>query len=112
MPECQGTPCTKQARFKPQRDSNPQPSGCGFESRCSHLHFSEILENLFIAFDLLAGVLNVFPLRVQKKDTEPRTVYVGVRLTLLPTFNRRLVARKQLLYAQTDIFETFRENLV
>ena len=64
------------------------------------------------AFDLLAGALNVFSLRVQSKDTEARTVSVGVVLTLLPTFNRCLVSRKQLLYVQTDIFETFRENLV
>ena len=54
----------------------------------------------------------MFPLRVQSKDTEPRAVYVGVGLTLLTTFNRCLVTRKQLLYAETDIFETFRENLV
>ena len=69
LPECQGTPYSKQApnlKFKwQQRDSNPQPlssytkteswsvwlngwvfvyelSGCGFESRCCHLkkHFS------------------------------------------------------------------------
>ena len=40
LPECQGTPCSKQVpylKFKwQQRDSNPQPSGCGFESRCCH----------------------------------------------------------------------------
>ena len=52
-----------------------------------------MLENLFIAFDLLAGFLNMFPLRVQSKDTEARTVSVGLVLTLLPTFNR-----KQVLY--------------
>ena len=57
-----------------------------------------MLENLFIAFDLLAGFLNMFPLRVQSKDTEARTVSVGLVLTLLPTFNRYFVTRKQVLY--------------
>ena len=51
MPECQGIPCSKQARnlkFKwLQLDSNPQPlSGCGFESSCSHLK-SLVLTNMF-----------------------------------------------------------------
>ena len=56
-PECQGTPCLKQApylEFKwQQRDSNPQPlllngwvfvyklGGCGFKSRYCHLNKSE-----------------------------------------------------------------------
>ena len=60
---------------------------------------------------MLAGVLNVLPLRVQSKDTEARAS-MGLVLTLLPTFNRCLVTRKQLSSVQTDIFEIFRENLV
>ena len=70
LPECQGTPCSKQARYLKfkwlQRDSNPQPlsskmntqpvwpsgwvfvyklSGCVFKSCCSHLIF-----NLYMKF--------------------------------------------------------------
>ena len=59
-----------------------------------------------------ASVLNVFPLRVQSMDTETRTASKSVVLILLPTFNRFLVTRKQLLYVQTDIFKPFRGNLV
>ena len=59
-----------------------------------------------------ASVLNVFPLRVQSMDTETRTASKSVVLILLPTFNRFLVTRKQLLYVQTDIFKPFRRNLV
>ena len=59
-----------------------------------------------------ASVLNVFPLRVQSMDTETRTASKSVVLILLPTFNRFLVTRKQLLYVQTDRFKPFRGNLV
>ena len=74
LPECQGTPCSKQVpylKFKwRQRDSNPKPFslwtrtspsshtthgwvlvyeliGCGFESRCCHLKVMTTLNLLF-----------------------------------------------------------------
>ena len=41
LPECQGTPCSKQARYL--KLFVYELSGCGFESRCSHFIISDFI---------------------------------------------------------------------
>ena len=76
------------------------------------IYFKKKLENLFLDNNLPTSVPNVFPMRVQNRDTENRIASMDVVSTLLLTLNWRLVTRKQLLYVQINIFEPFRENLV
>ena len=76
------------------------------------MYFKKKLENLFLDNNLPTSVPNVFPMRVQNRDTENRIASMDVVSTLLLTLNWRLVTRKQLLYVQTNIFEPFRKNLV
>ena len=76
------------------------------------MYFKKKLENLFLDNNLPTSVPNVFPMRVQNRDTENRIASMDVVSTLLLTLNWRLVTRKQLLYVQTNIFEPFRKNLL
>ena len=76
------------------------------------IYFKKKLENLFLDNNLPTSVPNVFPMRVQNRDTENRIASMDVVSTLLLTLNWRLVTRKQLLYVEINIFEPFCENLV